>query len=174
MVTNFTRQECPTEARIFVYLLHHPSTMKIIPFVLLACLLIIYYCTTPPKRKSRPPRSSTEELVPPVFSVHEFHELHRPHNVGSCGFCIIKSVYEAVKPSDYTPDMWPSNQVNRIDGSARLLYVLLRTLLVRLPQCLNPLVRGHVLVCPIKHSRQRGLQRSAELDSRSMAEGSSP
>ena len=63
----------------------------------------------------------------------------------------------------------------KIDASAKLLYVLLRTPHVSaFFNASNPLFRGYVLVCLIKRSKQRGLQKSAELDSRSMAEVSIP
>jgi hypothetical protein len=113
MLTNLYASGMSHRISSVVYLLHYPSIMTTIPLIMFACLLIVYYCTMPPKKKVKTTRSSTEELVPPVFPAPEIHELDRPHNVGSCGFCIITSAYEAIKPSDYTQDMWPSNHVNK-------------------------------------------------------------
>lgn len=92
-------------------------------------------------------------------------------NSGICAFCIIRDAYEPVKPSEYTSATFPSGQILHTNG-ARKAYLILRTPHVMAFLDINPLVRGHLLVCPVKHTRQGYgvLERTTGLDSRSAAE----
>lgn len=123
------------------------------------------------KIKTSKTKSSEQDSETTSSSVQEATLVGGDLNGGICALCIIRDACPLFTPFEYTSEMFPSDRIKQIDG-ARRAYLILRTPHVMAFLDVNPLVRGRVLVCLVKHTRPGFgvLERTVGLDSRSAAE----
>ena len=126
----------------------------------------------PPRKPAKPKPKPTEgDPSPPSKKQKLLNEPAFNPNASICPFCINALHYKPVKPSQYTRDTFAPHLLEPIINGTPTAYVILRTPHVMAFLDIQPLVRGHVLVCPVEHTRVgNGLERTVGLSTRSAAE----